>query len=474
VVRIHVGECAPPITTERVTRRTTDIPAQRSPRTGIDLSALARRHATALRLAYLACITIATLLHLGVDTSVTNAAFRLQRALDPQLGFRDIVDAARNVALFIGWGATWVLTSDAPSTRRDVAVATLAGMMASLTVETAQLYSQYRTASVADVFTNTLGALIGALALWLMEKRAIADMRRGTLIGIPAWLPASAMLMTAFGLAFAPSSRASMIVAYARSPLERAAIVAGMPAVDVLWTALVTDVAVWFAVGIAASVAISDRTGRVRGTQLVAWLAIVSALLAVAHWGRSLAGLQRESGSWIVQGAAAATGLLIGLALVPRWRALATARSTRAYQLAGVAAVVGVIMSWVPASWAASAAGGPSFSWRQLVPMMSLFQRQDLSSVFLVLQKAGLGAAVGACLAARTRVGVPHPGVRAAVLYATVLELGQLFVPGRYPDVTDILITVSAASLVAVLVERADAGTRNVLPSPDLDLKGSR
>ena len=472
MVRIHVGECAPPITSERVTRRTTDMPAQRSSRRGIDLSALARRYATVVRLAYLACIAIATLLHLGVDASGTNAAFRLHRALDPQLGFRDIVDAARNVALFLGWGATWVLTSQAPSTRRDVAAATLAGMLASVAVETAQLFSQFRTASLADVFTNTLGSLIGALALWLMEKRAVGDMRRGTLIGIPGWLPASALLMTGFGLAFAPSSRASMIVAYSGSPLERAALVAGIAAVDVPWTALVTDVVVWMAVGLAVSVAISDRTGRIRTTRLFAWLAIVSGLLAVAHAGRSLAGLQREAGTWIFQASAAAAGLLSGLGLVPVWRSRVLARSTRAYQLAAIAAAVGVLVSWTPAAWAASAAGAPAFNWRQLVPMMSLFQRQDLSSVFLVLQKAGLGAAVGACLAARTRVGDPHPGVRAAVLYATVLELGQVFVPGRYPDVTDILITVSAASLVAVLVERADAATRNALAAPDLGLKG--
>ena len=74
-------------------------------------------------------------------------------------------------------------------------------------------------------------------------------------------------------------------------------------------------------------------------------------------------------------------------------------------------------------------------------------------------------SAVGACLAARARVGEPRPGLRAAVLYAAVLELGQCIVPGRYPDVTDILITGSAAGLVAVLVERADRGARQPLPA---------
>ncbi len=266
--------------TERDIRRTTDTPAQRAPRTGIDLSAVALRYATTLRLAYLLCIGIATLLHLGFDTSLVNAVFRLRRALDPSLSFRDVVDAARNVALFLGWGATWVLTSPAPTTRRDVVIATLWGMAASITVESAQVFSQYRMASIADVATNTLGALIGAFTLWIVERRATSDMRRGTMIGIPGWLPGSALLMTALGLAFAPSSRATMAIGWKPSPFERARQVMNAPAIVVPWPALVTDAAVWLLVGLLLAIAISDRTGRVRRTQLLAWVLIVPALLA--------------------------------------------------------------------------------------------------------------------------------------------------------------------------------------------------
>jgi VanZ family protein len=441
-----------------VTRRTTDTPAQRPPRTGIDLSAVARRYATVLRLAYLACIAIATLLNLGIDVTPANVLFRLQRAIDPPIGFKDVVDAARNVALFLGWGSVWVLTTEAPTTKRDVLIATLTGMMASLTVEAIQLLSQFRMASVADVATNTLGSFIGAATLWIVERRAIGDLRRGTTIGIPGWLPAGALLLTAFGLAFAPAGRASMTVGWAPSPFERARFVSQAAALDVSWTALAIDAIAWLVVGISVALAIDDRDGKLRWRQLLAWLVIVPGLLLTAHYGRAMAGLQRESGSAIVQSVAAAIGLLSGLILVPRWRRRVTARSTRALQLGFLVLGVGVVMSWSPAAWAARA--GATFSWRQLVPMMSLFQRQDLSSVFLVLQKAGLGAAVGACLAARTRVGEPSPGLRAAVLYAAILEAGQFFVPGRYPDVTDVLITSAAACLVGALVERADRGAR--------------
>ncbi len=456
--------------TERDIRRTTDTPAQRAPRKGIDLSAVALRYATTLRIAYLLCIGIATLLHLGFDTSLVNAVFRLRRALDPSLSFRDVVDAARNVALFLGWGATWVLTSPAPTTRRDVVIATLWGMAASITVESAQVFSQYRMASIADVATNTLGSLIGACTLWLVERRATLDMRRGTMIGIPGWLPGSALLMTALGLAFAPSSRATMAIGWSPSPIERARQVMSAPAIVVPWPALVTDAAIWLLVGLVLTIAISDRTGRVRRNQLLAWLLIVPALLVGIHAARDMAGLQREVITWQLQGASAVLGLVLGLIGLRPWRTAVTARSTRATQLGVLVAGIGALMAWSPASWAIPKGGAAPFGWRQLVPMMSLFQRQDLSSVFIVLEKAGLGAALGACLAARTRMGEPWPGVRTAVLYAAILEAGQFLVPGRYPDVTDILITSAAAGLVAVLVERADRGAGQLPPDPSADL----
>lgn len=444
----------------RPPRQSSDLPAQRAGQRGIDISALALRHATALRVAYLLCIATATLLKLGFDPSFAHAVSRLQRAFDPALSFRDVTDAARNVALFLGWGATWVLTSAAPTSRRDVAVATLFGFVASSCVESAQLFSQFRMASIVDVATNTFGSLLGAGVLWICERRATLDLRRGTLIGIPAWIPGSALLMTAFGLTFAPSSRATMVIGWAPTPWERARFVNSEPGVTVAWPALLSDVMVWAAIGLALAVATCDRHGKIRRPQLVIWVGSAAGLLALAHAGRSLAGLQRELGTWQVQGVAVAAGLTAGLMAMSRWRAAVPARSTRALQCAGLVAGLGAVIAWSPATWAVARAGTTGFSWRQLVPMMSLFQRQDLSSVFIVLQKAGIGAALGACLAARTRMGAPLPGVRAAVLYAALLEAGQLLAPGRYPDVTDILITSAAAGLAAVLVERADRGAR--------------
>ncbi len=455
---------------ERAPRRTTDMPALQAPRRSINLALLAQRHATALRVAYLVCIGIATLLHPGFDPSIPHMLERLRRAYLPDLHFKDVVDAVRNLALFFGWGATYALTSRAPTTRRDVVTATLLGMLASLTVESVQLFAENRQASLVDVWTNTVGALGGALALAAVEHRAIGSMRRGTLIGVPGWLPAGALLLTAMGLTFAPSTRPTSIVGWYPSPFGRIRAALDTVQAQVPWPALAVDALAWIAVGLAVAMTISDRTGRVRTRQLLAWLVLAPGALLVTHLGRLAVGLQREASAPAVQGGALALGMLAGLLLVPVWRRRVTARSTRAAHLGVLAALVGAVMALTPAWWVLVGAGAPRFRWQQLVPMLSLFSRQDMSSVFLVLQRAGLGAAIGACLAARKRVGAPVPGLWSAVAYAAVLEGAQFLVPGRYPDITDVLITGAAAALVLALVERADRGPAESEAAPDMAL----
>ncbi len=463
------------MTRPRPTRLTTDLPAQQVARPGIDLLALAIRHAVVLRIAYLVCIGIATLLRVGFDPDPAHVLLRLQRAVAPLWNFKDVVDAVRNVALFAGWGATWVLTSRAPTTGRDIARATLLGLLASVAVEGAQLFSPARVSNILDVTTNTLGALLGAGALWLLERRAANDMRRGTMLGIPAWISAGAMLTTAASLAFAPSSRIALIIDWSATPFARQRMVEASPAVALPWPALVTDGCAWVLAGITVAIAVSDRTGRIRFRQLLGWLLIAPAVLVGVHAGRAYAGLQREEHTLFVQGASFTIGLVAALLALPYWRDRVKARSVRAAQLGIAVALFGALMAWSPASWAALPGATPALSWRQLIPMMSLFQRHDMSSVFLVLQKAGIGALIGAALAARKRVGVPWPGLRAALLYAILLEVGQVLVPGRYPDVTDIMITSAAAGLVAVLAARSgrDAPSDTQMPGRDLNGRAS-
>lgn len=420
---------------------------------GADVVRLAQRLAPFLLGGYLACIALATLIGLGFDPVLANAKWRLARALGVRLSARDLVDAARNVALFAGWGVTLALVTRPLATRRTVAVATLTGLLASVTVEAAQCFSTRRMASLADVATNTLGACLGAAVVVLVEWRASGDVRRGTLLGVPAWFAAGGLALAALGFAYAPSARPAAVVSWAGSPLGRLADVRATPATAFEWWTFVPDVAVFGALGLVAALAVADRAGRLRLPQLAAWAAIAAAASAGAQLLRGLSGLRRETGAAWVQGVAVAAGLAVGLLAVGAWRRRVPAAPARAGWVAGAIVLVLLVCNWMPAWWLGGATAEPS--WRQLVPMYSLYMRQDLGSVFIVAQKAGLGAALGALVAGRRMAGVRQPGLRAVALLAVAVEAGQLLVPGRWPDVTDVLLITAGAAVTAVLALRA-------------------
>lgn len=442
----------------RPARATTDIPVTRQVRPGPDLAALAQRWALPIRSGYLLCIAFATLMQLEADPSLANALQRLADAFAPHINYKDVVDAARNVALFVGWGAVWILTDRAPSMWRSVGRATVVGLLASATVEGIQAFSTVRTASILDVATNALGAFLGAAIVWAMEHRAATDMRRGTLLGMPAWMPAGAWLAATFGLAWAPTSRPVLFLGWSPTPWDRLqASVARSPEVPALQLATVPDAIVFGLAGLLAALAVCDRAGRLRLPQLVAWAALGVVAAAAAQLGRGLSGVTIEPAVLWVQLPAYLGMLAIGCTVMPRWRAAVPARSTRALQVGLAITFIGALAAWWPASWI-PATDRSVITLRQLIPMYSLVQRQDLATVFLVLTKGALGAALGSAVAARKAVGQPVPGFRAVALVALAWELGQLLVPGRYPDITDVLITGAAGGLMAVLGGRAKQG----------------
>lgn len=83
-----------------------------------------------------------------------------------QSGPYSIPDIVQNFLLFLPFGALGVLTLRQPHSVawRIVAIAGIAGAF-SAAIETAQLYSLDRTASIADVTADTAGAIAGAVAV---------------------------------------------------------------------------------------------------------------------------------------------------------------------------------------------------------------------------------------------------------------------------------------------------------------------
>src|SRR5256714_2280909 len=133
-----------------------------------------RQRFLAARWGYVGIILLATLTQLHFSPDLMAAGERLVRAFTPSLGWRDAIDGLRNTVLFAGLGAVWVVTSRSGGVRAEIRRATLVGLALSATVEGLQVFSPVRTASIVDVTTNTLGALLGAAAVALLVAAAAA------------------------------------------------------------------------------------------------------------------------------------------------------------------------------------------------------------------------------------------------------------------------------------------------------------
>src|SRR5690606_17199794 len=114
--------------------------------------------------------------------------FRLRRAFDLNVAGRDVIDAARNLVLFAGWGVVWVMTATRGRRRTLVLQAALTGLALSAAVETAQLLSPRRHSSLLDLATNTGGALAGALATAALWRGLAARRSERSYVGIPAFI----------------------------------------------------------------------------------------------------------------------------------------------------------------------------------------------------------------------------------------------------------------------------------------------
>lgn len=103
-----------------------------------------------------------------------------------------IPDVVQNLLLYVPFGFLGILALDAPrrSPSRRVSLVILSAAPLSAAVETLQLFTANRTASVADVVTNTMGALGGALATLMavnMWRRCAARRWVAESIEVPAF-----------------------------------------------------------------------------------------------------------------------------------------------------------------------------------------------------------------------------------------------------------------------------------------------
>lgn len=417
------------------------------------------------RAAYVAIILIATLANLEPDWNDGLASVRLARAFAPHLAWSDTIDALRNILLFAGFGAVWEVTSPQGRLRDALWRATLYGALLSAGVETLQLFSPVRFASIVDVMTNTAGTFIGALGLAMLIAATRARRDAKSYLGIPMFLPAIGQLVAVAMEGLAPLFRQEIVTA-AGGPLTRLKTTLASAAALSFSSFPLTDVVFAVPTGFLGVAALAEL-----GVSRAAAAVIVAIGGVLVAFGSEVA--HGATGEIIVWGAAVAhatgiiVGVLIGALALPwitqRYRGVARAR-------AFLAAYVVFLVAWIwrPFALRVSLSSIGDQLLGGWIPMAALAQRGDVFTVGKVIQLFALMMPLGAFHGAwPARHRGPMRWVLPAVWLSAVLSLGHAFIEERLFDITNFLIMAAGAWLGWWIVRRAGIPERGTWLSPN-------
>ena len=407
----------------------------------------------AARWGYVAIVLLATLTQLHFSPDLSAAAERLARAFTPSLGWRDAIDGLRNTVLFAGLGAVWVVTSRSGNVRAEIRQATVVGLTLSATVEGLQVFSPVRTASIVDVTTNTLGALVGAAAVALLIAAVVAAKGARSYLGVPTFLLAAAYGGAVLCEALTPLFGPGALPWTAGGPLGRLGAsfqAAGPVSFDTL---PLVDLLLFAPAGFVCVMLLRERGRDAR------WVGVAgagAALALVAELGHGMLGFPIWWGAVLVRAAGVALGAWTAhRALAALTQLLRGAARARAVVFAYGALLV--LWGWrlfMPRTdvHAIAAQLEPA----NLIPLASLAERVDAFSALHVLQQFLLYLPLGSLLAVwplRLRGRWAHlwPGVWLAV----VIELGHVVIADRTFDATNALVACAGLGIGWIVVRRS-------------------
>jgi VanZ family protein len=417
------------------------------------------------RVAYVVVILIATLTNLRIDpSSATQLGERLQDVLSPTLAARDAVDGLRNVLLFAGWGLVWCLTARPERAQRTVLLATASGLLLSASVETAQLFSPHRHASLLDVATNTMGALLGSSVTFALLRALTVRRAAPSYVGVPMFLIALAYAGAAIFEIVLPGMRQDLLAGAAGGPLQRFGL-----ALDHLQFSLsplpvlLLQVLLMLPAGSLMTAALVEHGVSYRRA-LIACITGGAALSLLLEFTRGITGQPIELDMFLAH----TLGFAAGAVLTHQWLPTLSRQlrgAPRALALLVAYTIVLALWRWRPFLPVTDlAALLENLSPGRLVPLGALALRGDMFTASIVAVGFLLHVPLGALLAVRplrTRGVLAHalPGL----LLVAAMEVGQIFVVGRFFDITDIIIGCAGVLTGYAFVRRAGFPTRGAL-----------
>lgn len=403
--------------------------------------------------AYVAVLLIATLVPFRPDPDAGRVVERIGRAFHPTIAGRDVVDGARNVVLFAGWGVVWALTA-AGGVRQIVLRATVSGAAISALVETLQLFSANRSTSLLDLATNTAGSFVGAVTLIVLVALASQRREARSFVGVPALLFAGTYGAAAALEAVIPLFRQQEPIAHG-GPLARFPATLAAFQLSSLFQLTVSDLVLFLPAGALAVAALTEHGMGYPGARTRVWiwgagLALITELL------HGFLGQPILLGAFLSHTLAIMLGAWIAARYLPRLTVQLRGQM-RPQALTVIYALVIVAWAWRPflpeVTWSAVTA---KLATDWYVPLASLSGRLDFFSVSDVCAQFLLYLPFGGLLAVwpirrQGWLAGPLP----AVWLAFICEAAQLGVWERTLDVTIPLIQASGALIGWAIVQRA-------------------
>jgi glycopeptide antibiotics resistance protein len=372
----------------------------------------------------------------------------LNPLVSPDTGGRlSIPDVVQNVLLFVPFGALGFLAGTrTPRKPRRIVLVTLLGAALSVFVEILQLFTNDRVTSLGDVTANTIGTLLGAILAWLSARWFVVGLRRlhseGLVIDeLRPLAVAAVVLFVAFWQPFDVTLEVGVIVGKVHLLQQDAWQFTGLRDEG---TSIM--LAAFFAMTLASYLsALGERRVSIRT------LALGSGFVCLLEASQILIG-SRMPALW--DAAVATSGIAIGVAI---WSTAGRVIWPRLWLvvLVVVTLTAAALQMLSPFEMTATY---HSFGWFPFFGYYVHTTFETLSHVIeLMLLYFPLGFWLGASPSTSSDdapVGSRRPRLNSIVLALTLtfliaapIEYLQGWVVGRYPDVTDVALSVVGGAL---------------------------
>jgi glycopeptide antibiotics resistance protein len=397
-------------------------------------------------------IVYGTMLPFDFSASGEQVQERLQRLAEHPWHFGSRTDLISNVLLFMPWGfllAMWLAGRGARFIA-SLILALISGALISASVELGQLFAPSRTTSFMDLLTNTSGSMLGALigwpwALWVWPRLSIRI--RQLIASRPL---AGCALAVAAGLVFAGLTPfdVSLDVGDLKAAVAKARPIpfgppirgSAPPAKPWSWAG---ELLSWTLVG--GLGVLAARESGWRGARALGGVVALSGALSLAIEALQIIIPSREIDMTSV--VLSLLGAAFGASVVGR-SGSGPARRWITPALLIWGAVV-ALSAWAPLNFAWPQP--PFLRPERFVPFWSYYVRtgvEDLADLFgQVLAFVPLGALLAVRCSWRSVAGAAAIGLGCGF----VLELGQIFLPDRTAELTDVLSSAVGAGLGTAL-----------------------